>query len=166
MSKTNFCVKIVYKYYCFNIVIIVFIIQLFFTEQSVPARSSCLPVSFVFSILVLLLIILQKLCFLCLSYTVWYTVLVFHWLLLLHPPPFHAANKSSREMVWILFSLWHCRPPQIYWFCLFQMSLSRGLSLLNGKCGSYVKLQGKPWLQRLPLQVNPNLKGLDEVTEL
>jgi hypothetical protein len=36
------------------------------------------------------------------------------------------------------------------------MSLSRGLSLLNGKCGSYVKLQGKPWLKRLPLQVNPN----------
>ena len=30
MSKTNFSVKIVYKYYCFNIVIIVFIIQFFF----------------------------------------------------------------------------------------------------------------------------------------
>ncbi len=128
----------------------------FFTEQSVFARSSCLPVSFVFSIPVLLLFILQNYVF-CVYHIRCGIRYLFSIYCCWHTPPLpvHAANKSSQKWLNLVFPL-ALPPSSNILVCLFQMSLSRGLSLFNGKCGSYVKLPGKPWLKRLPLQVNLN----------
>ncbi len=118
MSKTNFCVKIVYNYYCFNTVIIVFIIQLFFSRSRVfLLEAVAYP----------LVLCSLSLCYFSLSYKTMFSVFIIYGVVYgtcflftvagtLPPLPVHAANKSSREMVWILFSLWHCRPPQVYWF--------------------------------------------------